>query len=364
MKLVLFLLCTFAWFAPAGASSIPQRLSEWGLFERQGAQLKLAPTSVVYDLITPLFSDYASKLRVIRLPPGTAAPYNPDEVLDFPEGTVIAKTFAYPVSELASLPTAIGLRVEAGGLFPETQGEMLLLETRILVRQAKGWLGLPYIWKPDLGDAVLSLTGGRQDLVLERDGESLHIAYQVPNANLCRSCHVRVDGFDKKIMPIGPSIRQLNRADPLHPEKHQLATWVERGMLTGLPPREELPRLADAFDPTTGTVAERARAYLDINCAHCHRSSGLASSSGLLLGINVSDPRQLGICKSPVAAGNGGAQEGFDIEPGNPEHSLLYLRLRSTDPSTRMPEVGRSVADARALALIGEWIAEMSGSCR
>ena len=284
--------------------------------------------------------------------------------MDFPEGTVIAKTFAYRAADLKAIPTALGVRVDAGDLFPGTSGDMILIETRILVRQPQGWLAIPYIWKPELDDAVLSLTGGRQDLVLAHDDGPLAINYQVPNANLCRSCHVLVDGYTKRITPIGPSARQLNRSAPRLALENQLQTWANRGMLTGLPDIETVPKLAEASDPSSGTLAERARAYLDSNCAHCHRSHGLASSSGLLLSSKTTDPRQLGVCKSPVAAGNGGANAGFDIEPGHPESSLLYQRLRSTDPSTRMPEVGRSVVDTQGLALIGDWIASMSGSCR
>jgi uncharacterized repeat protein (TIGR03806 family) len=350
----------------AGATSIPPRLSGWALFQLDGQALGLGSATHVYDLSTPLFTDYAAKLRVVRLPPGTQAVYAPEAVFDFPVGTVLAKTFAYPVAALSTLPTNIGLRVLAPELFPDADGgEMLLVETRILVRQPQGWLALPYVWLPGERDAVLALTGRSQDLALNRGTEPLSIKYQVPNANQCKSCHVEVDGFDKRVMPIGPRARFLNRPDPLARDAtNQLQRWEERGILAALPDLATIPRAPNAYDPASGSLDERARAYLDINCSHCHRRSGLASSTGLFLSSETTNLRQLGICKSPVAAGNGGSAEDFDIEPGQPGRSLLFKRLGSTDPSTMMPELGRSVADEPGVELIERWIAELPGSCR
>jgi uncharacterized repeat protein (TIGR03806 family) len=350
----------------AGATAIPPRLSDWALFQLDGQALGLGPQTHVYDLSTPLFSDYAAKLRVVRLPPGTQAVYAPEAVFDFPVGTVLAKTFAYPVSALSPLPTTIGFRVLAPELFLGADGgEVLLVETRILVRQPQGWLALPYVWMPGERDAVLALTGRSQDLVLHRGTERLSVKYQVPNANQCKSCHVQVDGFDKRVMPIGPRARFLNRPDPLAGgASNQLQRWAEQGILTALPGLATIPRAPDAFDPESGSLDERARAYLDINCSHCHRATGLASSTGLFLSSETTDLRQLGVCKAPVAAGNGGSDEGFDIEPGQPARSLLFRRLGSTDPSTMMPELGRSVADTQGVELIGRWIEGLPGSCR
>ena len=52
---------------------------------------------VAYDLNTPLFSDYAHKLRTVWMPSGTSAKFDPDATFDFPVGTVITKTFYYPL---------------------------------------------------------------------------------------------------------------------------------------------------------------------------------------------------------------------------------------------------------------------------
>src|SRR5262249_30816737 len=82
----------------SGSSDIPQpqKLSEYGLFTGDGSKQQPVAGVVPYDLNTPLFSDYTEKLRFVRLPMGQSAQYHPDNVFEFPVGTVIAKTFAYP----------------------------------------------------------------------------------------------------------------------------------------------------------------------------------------------------------------------------------------------------------------------------
>jgi len=74
----------------------PSKLSEYGLF--QGYLKNQEPIAGVtpYELISPLFSDYAHKLRFVQLPAGQLVNYNPDSVFQFPVGTRIAKTFYFP----------------------------------------------------------------------------------------------------------------------------------------------------------------------------------------------------------------------------------------------------------------------------
>src|SRR5258707_10137256 len=57
---------------------------------------------VPYDLNTPLFSDYAHKLRTIWMPRGRSAKYSADGGFEFPVGTIITKTFYYPRPKAAA----------------------------------------------------------------------------------------------------------------------------------------------------------------------------------------------------------------------------------------------------------------------
>lgn len=276
-----------------------------------------------YTLNTPLFSDYTEKERYLYVPAGQTARYDPAAVLALPVGGAIIKTFGYG---------------EGAAFRP--------LETRVLLHRAGGWVALPYVWNADLSDAVLKRAGTRIPVTFtDPAGRSRTISYAVPNQNQCKGCH----DLNGAITPIGPTARNLNRDG-------QLARLVAAAMLDRAP--ENAPRLARWGDPAAA-LGERAAAYLEVNCAHCHNPRGPASNSGLFLDWNQLDPVARGIRKHPVAAGRGSGGRAFSIDPGRPDNSILLYRMQSTDPGIAMPELGRATAHDEAIALLTRWIAEM-----
>lgn len=320
-------------------------LSSYRFFRGNGSRQEPNDRVLPYDLNTPLFSDYASKHRFVWMPAGTSARYDDFESFDFPVGAVLIKTFSYPYDYA----------------HPE-RGERLI-ETRLLVRRAGGWVGLPYIWNVEQTEARLRLVGGRFPVTwVQSDGEVRSIGYSVPNANQCKECHAE---HDRVMGSLGPKARSLNK-DHTYPnvDENQLEHWAAAGYLEGAPDPDEAPRNAVFDDPSTGTLAERARAYLDVNCGSCHNPTGLARTSGLFLTIDVTDPLQLGICKIPVAAGQGSGGFAYDIEPGHPERSILVFRMESIAPGIAMPELGRQTRHEEALEVIRDWIASLPGGCR
>ena len=88
------------------ADSPPSLLSDWGIVFADGRTFTLNDAVTPYDLNTPLFTDYAQKLRTIYLPPGTSAEYEDTEAFNFPVGTVISKTFFYPRGDSPGLVRA------------------------------------------------------------------------------------------------------------------------------------------------------------------------------------------------------------------------------------------------------------------
>ena len=278
-----------------------------------------------YGLNTPLFSDYAEKHRLIWVPPGQQASVAADGHIDFPVGSMIVKSFGWP---------------EQNGGRP--------VETRLLLHRAGGWTALPYIWDADGKDATLALGGRRVPVSFKSpDGETHSIRYAVPNKNQCKECH----SLAGEIVPIGPKARNFI-LDPAASDKLRSVYFENPAALK--------PTMPQWDDPKAGSVAERARAYLDVNCAHCHNPAGSASNSGLFLrwtddpgGVNY------GIGKRPTAAGRGSGGMDFAIAPGDPTHSFLIYRLESTDPGIAMPEVGRSTVHREGAALLRQWIAEM-----
>ena len=327
MRRGLFIFVAIALSCGDGPSEgAPERLSEWGLFTDGLAQ---APSSGVlpYTVVSPLFSDYAEKHRFIRVPEGTTAGFTADGPWDFPEGTVLVKTFAFPVDRR---DPAMGERI---------------IETRLLVLEEGTWTPYVYLWDGD--DAFLTQVGARVDVEwIHDDGATRTLTYRVPNAAQCANCH---GGLDDPL-PLGPRTLQMDHAG-------QLERLEAAGLFT-----EPLPADRNALvDPegTEGTLDERARAYLHANCGHCHRDQGSAGQSGLWLTAEVTESLQLGVCKRPVAAGRAAGGRTFDIVPGAPDESVMVFRMESDEAGIKMPELPSQLVHSEGVGLIREWIAAM-----
>ena len=119
-----------------------------------------------------------------------------------------------------------------------------------------------------------------------------------------------------------------------------------------------LPVATDWRD-ASAPIDRRARTWLDVNCAHCHRAEGPAGNSGLFLTAGETEPVKYGVLKRPAAAGRGAGDREFDILPGEPDRSILVYRVESTEPGVMMPELGRHIADPLAVEMISEWVASL-----
>ena len=347
------------------ADGKPEHLSDWHLLNVSGGRLTPNAGVLPYDLVTPLFSDYAHKLRTVWMPAGQSAKYTADKAFDFPVGTILSKTFYYP--RAASGGSDAVLKTydaepgsPAAGL---DLSRVRLVETRLLVRRADGWTVLPYVWNADQSEAELERTGDEKALdLVDAQGHGQKFAYVVPNENQCASCHV-TNLKSGEFTPLGPKARNLNRTLAyVDGTENQIARWVRAGFLTGVP-AGELPRAADWRD-AQAPIAERARTYLDVNCAHCHQTGGTASNTSLRLDAPGPADWSLGICKPSVAAGKGTGDRIQDIVPGKPDESILPFRLASTEGGVMMPELGRSTVHQEGVQLIRDWIAAMPGHCQ
>jgi len=304
--------------AAVTGAAFPRSLSEFRFFADAARQVPGAGVTP-YALGTPLWSDGADKLRFIYLPEGTQLTADGAGLLQFPVGAAIIKTFAFGAGD-----------------------ERRLIETRVLLHRADGWTALPYRWNAEQTEATLALTGGRVDLVTPA-GEA--ISYAIPNKNQCKGCHAK----DGELIPIGPKARNLSA--------QWLGQMARTGLLDAVP--DGASTLPDWAGHATGPAAPLARAYLDVNCAHCHQPGGAASNSGLDLRWEQDGEHALGILKRPVAAGRGAGGHEFSILPGAPDASIMLYRMNSAEPGIAMPELGKSSVDRAGVAVVRRWILEM-----
>ena len=297
--------------------AMPPLLSAYNFFADAPAQVP-GKGVTPYRLNTPLWSDGAEKLRFVYVPNGNQAKAGGDNLLDLPVGSALIKTFAFTEN-----------------------GKRRLIETRVLLHRADGWTALPYLWNAEQTEARLVLAGAKVPVTTPA-GEA--ITYRVPNKNQCKECH----GLSGAVIPIGPKARNLSH--------DWLAQMVAAKHL------DRMPEGADVLpvweNRAEASAAKAARAYLDVNCAHCHRPNATASNSGLDLRWEQSDRAALGVMKYPVAAGRGSGNLLHDVVPGDPDHSILAFRMASSEPGVAMPELGKQSVDRDGVAVVRKWIAE------
>ncbi|MFD1017564.1 fibronectin type III domain-containing protein [Winogradskyella rapida] len=234
--------------APVIPEFKPQ-LSELNLFLGPLNSLSISPQAIPYELSTPLFTDYAHKQRLIALPAGTTMAFNGDGLPIFPDQTVIAKTFFYNNDER---DLSLGQHI---------------IETRILIKSNGTWQTGNYIWNEEQTDATLDSEGSTLPVSwIDMEGTPQTANYKIPSNTDCFTCHANAN----TVKPIGPKLRSLNFDIN---GTNQLEQWISNQQLSGVSSSASV-RSLPKWDDSSVSLEERARAYMDINCAHCHIPGG------------------------------------------------------------------------------------------
>ena len=117
-------------------------LSEMGIFSGDLISLTPAENVHLYELNSQLFTDYAHKQRLIRMPEGEAMQYNNNSLLPiFPDNTLISKTFYYYEDE------------------NNTNSNKIIIETRVLIKTEGTWKVGEYLWNDQMNEAVYTEQG-------------------------------------------------------------------------------------------------------------------------------------------------------------------------------------------------------------
>lgn len=306
-----------------------------------GAMKDQAPNDGVlpYEPITSLFADYAKKKRFVWMPAGVKASYNGDhQVLDFPDGAVLIKTFYYD--------------------HVQPNDSRRIIETRLLFKRNGSWNFADYVWNADQTEAYLDLDGSNTPVTwVDESGTQRSIQYRIPSAAECQTCHK----VNSDPIPIGPKPQSLN-SDMQYADgvRNQLEKWVEQGYLQSGYPSNIMTTVR--WDDETQPLDLRVRSYLDMNCAHCHAEERHCNYRPMRFAFNESAQEiNMGICVPPD---DPIAPEFTEIVArGNPARSMMHYRLSSTDETVRMPLLGRTIAHDEGVELIRQWIAQLPGTC-
>lgn len=231
--------------------SFKSSLSDYNIFKGSPSNLIPSNEFKLLELSSALFTDYSHKQRLVKVPDGHSITKLNDGTLDFPDGTILTKTFFYYNDER---DTSLGKRI---------------IETRLEIKESGTWNIATYLWNKSQTDATLRLDG--QDTPVSWTnlyGKNLSTLYHVPTQNECMTCHQS----NSTLSPIGPTLLNLNKSvirngTELNQLTHlQLLGLLEQFSVTNI------PEMVDYKD-LNASLSERGRAYLAINCAHCHNPS-------------------------------------------------------------------------------------------
>jgi uncharacterized repeat protein (TIGR03806 family) len=319
-------------------------LDQWNLFADAVAQTP-ANEVLPYDVISPLFSDYTTKYRFVYVPSGKKIGYQNTDRWDFPVGSIFIKTFTY-TNDLRN--PSLGRQ---------------LLETRLLVHEAGGWVAHTYEWNAAQTQASIAVAGDTIDATwIDASGTTQHNAYQIPNTNVCQECH----GKTGITSPLGGRTRQWNGTNDYGKgQENQIDHLASLGLLDQTPPPAAMRQtLVDPFG--SASLSDRARSYLDANCSHCHGVIGLAAGTSFWLDWDHTDPvtgnpTDWGVCKIPASAGGGGTCGlGYDVVPGHSDQSIVPCRTGSLQNKVAMPPMGHQMVHVEGVALLKSWIDGMT----
>ncbi|MDA9277089.1 Ig-like domain-containing protein [Flavobacteriaceae bacterium] len=320
-----------------------QTLSEYNFFNGALNAIQPAYGVLPYEPISSLFTDYAVKERFVWVPLGETASFDQNnKSLDFPEGSALIKMFYYN----NVLPT----------------NTTRIIETRVMVKTQDGWDFAEYVWNDAQTEAFLETTedGGYTEVNWLQDGQQNFVNYRIPAKQQCVICHT--NDFDAVPLGIKPqNINSILNYDD--GPSNQLQKLIDFGYLEDALPAN-ITTVVD-WEDASNSLEQRAKSYLDINCANCHIDGGQGDYRAIRLGYTdtLNNDENAGVCvdaDTPIPGLIGQKH----IAPGDPENSIIYYRMSVTgDEAYKMPQFGQSLVHTEALALMEDWINSINQSC-
>ena len=281
------------------------------------------------------------------MPIGVKATYNGDSnVLELPVGAALIKTFYYEKVQPSNTTR--------------------IIETRIMIRKATGWIFANYVWNAAQTEAFLDLSGSFVNISWKDESDIVKTTdYRIPSEVQCIICHKNtqeVGGVSQTIhVPIGIKPQNLNFNYTYGTSsQNQLTKWIEQGYLENSFTLPTESNTVIDYNDTSKSLEKRARSYVDINCAHCHQNGKHCDYRPMRFAFsetgNVNGLTNMGVCVDTQDMQDFAPALSKIVTPGNVNRSMLYYRLNTTNEAYRMPLHGRTVIHEEGLTLIGQWI--------
>ena len=312
-------------------------LSDYNFFEGDIKAQTPVLGVIPYKPISTLFTDYAKKKRFIWMPSDVKATYAGDnEIINFPVGTILIKSFYYDNVQ--------------------PNNSTRIIETRLMLKKEDDWHFADYIWNDAQTEAAFSLEGSFTNVDFLENGVAKSTNYRIPSDVECFTCHKS----ETNSVPIGVRPQNLNSSYIYDDgSQNQLERLIAQGYL-----EDNLPATINTvvdWSDETQPIDLRVRSYLDINCAHCHSELAHCSYRPIRFAFDESENEtNIGICVEPDTDIPGMTHV---VAPSQKERSTMYFRMNTTAEEFRMPLLGRSIIHEEAVVLIGEWIDGLTNEC-
>jgi mono/diheme cytochrome c family protein len=299
--------------------------------------LQPAPGLIPYDINVPFWSDGAQKKRWIALPGRTESDrinFHPAGEWQFPRGTVFVKQF------------------EIGGTAATPP---VRLETRFIVVTGPSQVyGASYRWRADNSDADLVVQPHRENVSYTNAEGVQSQSWYFPGLRDCKICHTAQAGG-----VLGVNTRQMNRAFAGDEStSNQLLLWAHNGMFDQSITIGEVASFSKLLPPNDEKqpLVDRARSYLDANCAQCHRPGGAPG----YFDARFETPLALqNLINGPVLI-NMALDRARTIAPHDPWRSIILNRVTAHN-DLRMPPLAHERVDPAGEKLLRKWIASIPG---
>ncbi|WP_324027975.1 PKD domain-containing protein [Maribacter sp. BPC-D8] len=336
---------------PGVVIGVPQTLTETGAFT-DVENLVVADGYLPYELIDPFWSDGAVKKRWMAIPndgnPNTAAEqidFSENGVWEFPIGTVLIKHFDYPIDENNSTV-------------------LEKVETRFSIKNSNGnWTFLSYKWNTAQDEATLidMSSGDLKDVeVTLAGGGTETITWQYPSTSECLSCHNEISKGT-----LGPRTRYLNSEFDYAVQGgivgNQLVTLSELGFIE----ENITDGIAEGYlthtsiNDLNGSLDDKARSYLDLNCAYCHQAdNNLRADFDLRLANSLIETNLLSATIAEPVEDMAEDQKILFVKDA--AKSQIFHRANSLTSGVKMPLVAKNQVDEAGVALLEEWINQLS----
>ncbi|MCF7765447.1 MAG: PQQ-dependent sugar dehydrogenase [Verrucomicrobia bacterium] len=341
----------------------PRQLSETGLFEGAGIP---APGVVPFFVNAEMWSDHAKAERFVALPRKSVIQTNARDVWLYQS----KNEWRYPTN--AVLAKTLSLEMESGNV-----DTLRRVETQLLHYDGMDWRAYSYRWNQTGTDAVLVEPDGAEETFKIRDSNAPGGIREQPwrfhSRMECLRCHnpwvnyalgftapqLNRDVAYRNNRPVsggisGNSAVEKEQAEPSAID-NQLRVFSHLGFFDQPHDARVRPRLVNPSDPRA-EISERARSWLHVNCAHCHRE-GAGGAVVSHFDYDTSPAKMQAIGQVP-SQGDFGLLGAHVITGGDPYSSTLFYRI-STSGQGRMPRIGSRLIDEEGVQLMREWIAQM-----